>query len=263
MSELNGNQIQNTNTALYTEVGENTGCSSKVGMEKVYRGGGLGYGVTMESLHRDATSGYGSLRPSRVAYSNCTSPQRGGNKNLGLSHPSLAETRFNHESAASYGYSNGEDVSDFKGSYAPITRNAAGQQCGGKRKKKKSRRKKKKSKRGKKKSRRKSRRGGRRKSRRGGRRKSKRKLPYCLDCKTCHKGKCKKSKKCPCKKSKKRRRRRRVQRGGTSVFYSGISDAIDNNSARLLGGEYRGNSENCGDNYNHYNKSTSDRPPLY
>lgn len=250
MSELNGNQIQNTNTALYTEVGENTGCSSKVGMEKVYRGGGLGYGVTMESLHRDATSGYGSLRPSRVAYSNCTSPQRGGNKNLGLSHPSLAETRFNHESAASYGYSNGENASDFKGSYAPITRNAAGQQCGGKRKKKKSRRKKKKSKRGKKKSRRKSRRGGRRKSRVSKSRKSRR-------CKRC------KGPGCKCKKSRRRRNKRRVQRGGTSIFYSGISDAIDNNSARLLGGEYRGNNDNCGDNYNHYNKSTADRPPLY
>ena len=259
MSELNGNQIQNTNTALYTEVGENTGCSSKVGMEKVYRGGGLGYGVTMESLHRDATSGYGSLRPSRVAYSNCTSPQRGGNKNLGLSHPSLAETRFNHESAASYGYSNGENASDFKGSYAPITRNAAGQQCGGKRKKKKSRRKKKKS-------RRKSRRGGRRKSRRGGRRKSRRggrrksrvsKSRKSRRCKRCKRPGCK------CKKSRRRRNKRRVQRGGTSIFYSGISDAIDNNSARLLGGEYRGNSDNCGDNYNHYNKSTADRPPLY
>ena len=255
MSSLDGNLIQNTNTALYTEVGENTGCSSNVGMKKVYRGGGLGYGVTMESLHRDATSGYGSLRPSRVAYSNCSS-QKGGNKNLGLSHPSLAETRFNHEAAASYGYSNGENASDFKGSYAPISRNAAGQQCGGKRKKRKSRKKRRKSRRGKKKSRRKKTRGGRR-------RKSRRNSKYCKNCKRCHKGKCKKSKKCPCKKSKKRKRRRRVQRGGTSIFYSGISDAIDNNSARLLGGEYRGSGDNCGDNYNHYNKSTADRPPLY
>ena len=251
MSELNGNQIQNTNTALYTEVGENTGCSSKVGMEKVYRGGGLGYGVTMESLHRDATSGYGSLRPSRVAYSNCTSPQRGGNKNLGLSHPSLAETRFNHESAASYGYSNGENASDFKGSYAPITRNAAGQQCGGKRKKKKSRRKKKKS-------RRKSRRGGRRKSRRGGRRKSRvSKSRKSRRCKRCKRPGCK------CKKSRRRRNKRRLQNRWFIHFYSGISDSLDNNSARLLGGEYRGNSDNCGDNYNHYNKSNADKPSIY
>jgi hypothetical protein len=38
---------------------------------------------------------------------------------------------------------------------------------------------------------------------------------------------------------------------------------LDNNSARLLGGDYRGSNDNCGDNYNHYSKSKSDKQDIY
>lgn len=253
MSALDSSLLHNTNTALYTD---QTGCSSKVGMKQVYKGGG--YGATMQSLQNDANSGLGYLRPSRSSYSNCdASVQKGGNKNLGLSHPSLTETRFNHESAGSYGFTaeGAAQSQDFKGGYAPITRNAAGQQCGGRRRKIKSR----------KKSRKKPRRKSRRKSRRKPRRKSRKKSRKCKKCKVCHKGKCpKKNKNCKCKKSRKyRRRRRKLQKGGSSIFYSGISDSLDNNSARLLGGDYRGSNENCGDNYNHFNKSKSNTPTMY
>tara|TARA_X000000368_G_C23027684_1_gene711006 strand:+ start:116 stop:883 length:768 start_codon:yes stop_codon:yes gene_type:complete len=255
MSALDSSLLNNTNTALYTD---KTGCSNKIGMKQVYKGGG--YGATMQSLQNDANSGAGYLTPSRVPYSSCDSnAQKGGHKNLGLSHPSLAETRFNHEATASYGFSaeGAADSQNFRGGYAPITRNAAGQQCGGRRRKKrkKSRRKLRK------KSRRKSRRKLRRKSRRKLRKKSRRKSKRCLKCK----GRCRCKGKCKCKsrKRKYRRRRRKTQKGGSSIFFSGVSDSLDNNSARLLGGDFRGSNDNCGDNYNHFNKSKGNTPTMY
>jgi hypothetical protein len=261
MSALDSSLLHNTNTALYTD---KTGCSSKVGMKKVYKGGG-GYGATMQSLQNDAKSGNGYLRPSRVPYSNCdNNVQKGGHKNLGLSHPSLAETRFNHESMASYGFDKegAANAHLVKGGYAPITRNAAGQQCGGRRKRRrKSRRKSRRKLR--KKSRKKSPGKLRKKSRRKSRRKSKRCLK-CLKCKKC-KGRCRCKRKCKCKSRKRRyrRRRRKTQRGGSSIFYSGVTNSLDNNSARLLGGDFRGNNDNCGDNYNHFNKSKANKPSMY
>jgi len=293
MSALDSSLLNNTNTALYTDIGENTGCSGKIGMEKVHKGGG--YGVTMESLQRDAASGNGYLSPSRVQYSNCNS-QKGGNKNLGLGHQSLAESRFNHESMASYGYdkAGAANAHLVKGGYAPISRNDAGQQCGGRRRKsrrkphrkprrkssgirKKSRRKprrkssgiRKKSRRKssgiRKKSRRKSS-GIRKKSRRKPRKKSRRSLKSKYRCKCkdrCKcKGKCKCKGECVCRK-RYRRRRRKKQRGGSSIFYSGVSESLGGESARLLGGDFTGNNDNCGDNYNHFNKSKSDKPSMY
>jgi hypothetical protein len=237
MSALDSSLLNNTNTALYTD---KTGCSNKIGMKQVYKGGG--YGATMQSLQNDANSGAGYLTPSRVPYSNCDSnAQKGGHKNLGLSHPSLAETRFNHEATASYGFSaeGAADSQNFRGGYAPITRNAAGQQCGGRR----------------------------RKSRRKLRKKSRRKSKRCLKCKKCRKckGRCRCKGKCKCKsrKRKYRRRRRKTQKGGSSIFFSGVSNSLDNNSARLLGGDFRGSNDNCGDNYNHFNKSKGNTPAMY
>ena len=277
MSALDPSLLNNTNTALYTDVGENTGCSGKIGMEKVHKGGG--YGATMESLQRDAASGNGYLSPSRVQYSNCDA-QKGGNKNLGLGHQSLAESRFNHESMASYGYdkAGAANAHLVKGGYAPISRNDAGQQCGGRRRKSrrirrksrsKSRRKSRsKSRRIRKKSRRKSsgiRKKSRRKSR-GIRKKSRRSLKSKYRCKCkdrCKcKGKCKCKGECVCRK-RYRRRRRKKQRGGSSIFYSGVSESLGGESARLLGGDFTGNNDNCGDNYNHFNKSKSDKPSMY
>ena len=266
--------LLNTNTALFTDTSDKTGCSSKVGMTQVHkggrrrrkrrgkkqRGGSRGYGVTFESLQNDANSGNGRLLPSRVNYSNCGSTQKGGNKNLGLGHVSLAESQFNNESTPSYGYneSNGTETHEFRGGYPPFTKNPGSQQCGGKRRRKSRRKPRRKSKR---KSRRKSKRKSKRKSRR--RRKSKK----CNNCGVCHKGKCKKvGKKCKCKTKRKRRYRRRkskTQRGGSSVFYSGVDSSIDHSTARLLKSDYRANVDNCGDNYNHYNKSKSDKPGLY
>ena len=261
MSSLDSSLLNNTNTALYTD---KTGCSNKVGMKQLYKGGG--YGATMQSLQNDANSGNGYLSPSRVQYSNCNSNgQKGGNKNLGLGHQSLAESRFNHESTASYGYdkAGAANAHLVKGGYAPISRNDAGQQCGGRRKK----------------ARRKSRRKSRKKSRgirKKSRRKSRRKLKRCLKCRKCRKckGRCKCKGKCKCKsrkrkypskgrKRRKRRKRRKTQKGGSSIFYSGVSDSLDNNSARLLGGDYIGNNDNCGDNYNHYNKSKANTSGIY
>ena len=266
MSALDPSLLNNTNTALYTDVGENTGCSGKIGMEKVHKGGG--YGATMESLQRDAASGNGYLSPSRVQYSNCDA-QKGGHKNLGLGHQSIAESRFNHESMASYGYdkAGAANAHLVKGGYAPISRNDAGQQCGGRRRK--SRRIRKKSRRKtrgiRKKSRRKSRRI-RKKSRRKSRRKSRKSLKSKKRCKCKGKCKCKcKGKckgKCICRK-RYRRRKRKKQRGGSSIFYSGVSDSLSGESARLLGGDFIGNNDNCGDNYNHFNKSKSDTPSMY
>ena len=241
--------LYNTNTALYTE---RKGCNKEFGMDKIYKGGG--YGATMQSLHNDATSGMGYLRPSRTSYSNCDiAQQRGGNRKLGLSHPSLAETRFNHESMASYGFNakSMDDVKNFGGSYAPITKNPSGQQCGGKRKtKRKSKRRKSKRRKSKR------RKSKRRKSKR--RRTKKRRRVKC----NCKRG----NKYCTCGKkrqNKKRKSYRRKQRGGSSVFYSRIESNVDNDSARLLRGDFKGSKDNCGDNYNHFNKSTADKPSLY
>ena len=233
--------LHNTNTALYTD---KTGCSKDLGMKKVFKGGG--YGVTMQSLENDANTGHGYLTPNRVSYSNCDKNlQKGGNR-LGLGHPSLATTRFNHESAASYVFnaSNADDTKHFAGGYAPFSKNPAGQQCGGKRRRKSRRkpRRKSRSKSRRRKPRRKSRRKSRSKSRRRKpRRKSRsksRRRKY-LKCKKCKNSK---KKKCNCKYV----RRRKTQRGGSSIFYSGIKDTLDNNSARLLRGDYTGNTENWG-----------------
>ena len=254
---MTGQKLVNTNTALYTDT---TGCSENIGMKKVYKG--AGYGVTMESLHKDANEGRGYLEPTRVQYSNCDASlrQKGGNKNLGLSHPSLAETRFNNEAAPSYGYnvSSVDDSHTFRGSYPTFTKNPANQQCGGRRRK--SRRK------SKRRPKRKSRRKSKRRPKRRPKRKSRRKLKKCKNCGVCHRGKCKRvGKKCICKtkKRKYRRRKRRMQRGGSSIFYSGVDSAIDNNTARILKSDLKANMDNCGDNYNHFNKSKSDMPNIY
>ena len=245
--------LYNTNTALYTE---RKGCNKEFGMDKVFKGGG--YGVTMQSLHNDANSGLGYLRPSRNSYSNCDiAQQKGGNRNLGLSHPSLAETRFNHESMASYGFNakSIDDVKNFGGSYAPFTKNPSGQQCGGKRK---SKRKSKKRKSKKRKSKR------RKSKRRNSKRRvtKKRRMRKCI-CKRKQKY-CSCNKKYKKRKSKKRNRSyRKRQRGGSSVFYSGVNSNVDNDSARLLRGDFKGSKDNCGDNYNHFNKSTANKSPLY
>jgi hypothetical protein len=272
---VNSSLLHNTNTALYTD---KTGCSSKVGMKQLYKGGG--YGATMQSMKADAEAGFGHLKPSRVPYSNCN--QKGGNKlgsNLGLGHPSLAETRFNHESAASYGYTAGgaADAQNFKGSYHPVTKNESGQQCGGRRKTKR-------------KTVRKKRRKTVRKTVRKKRRNKRHNKSICK----CS-GKCKCGKKCKClskrgsKRSKRSKRgkrsrrskrgrrsrrsnrskrsnrgsRRRGQRGGSSIFYSSFNNELKNDAARLLGRDQVVNTNNCGDNYNHFSKSKSDVPTLY
>jgi hypothetical protein len=265
--------LLNTNTALFTDTSDKTGCSSKVGMNQVHkggrrrrrrrrsskkqRGGSRGYGVTFKSLQNDANSGQGYLLPTRVNYSNCGLPQTGGHKNLGLGHVSLAETRFNNESTPSYGYSKvgAEEAHQFRGGYPSFTKNPGSQQCGGRRRRKSKR-----------KSKRKARRKSKRKARRKSKRKSRRKSKKCKNCGTCHKGKCKKvGKKCKCvtRKRKYRRRKRKTQRGGSSVFYSGVDSSIDHSTARLLKSDYRSNVDNCGDNYNHFNKSKDDTPKLY
>ena len=255
--------LYNTNTALYTE---RKGCNKEFGMDKVFKGGG--YGVTMQSLHNDANSGLGYLRPSRNSYSNCDiAQQKGGNRNLGLSHPSLAETRFNHESMASYGFNakSIDDVKNFGGSYAPFTKNPSGQQCGGKRK---SKRKSKKRKSKKRKSKRRKSNKRKSKKRKSNRRNSKRRVTKKRRMRKCI---CKRKQKyCTCnkkykkRKSKKRNRSyKKRQRGGSSVFYTGVNSNVDNDSARLLRGDFKGSKDNCGDNYNHFNKSTADKSPLY
>jgi len=130
---------------------------------KKQSGGATGYGSTMQSLASSTVAG--NSRPFTSKYSHC-SGQKGGAANF--------------ENASSYGFTKEGSTlaNNLRGSYAPISPNMKINQCGGKRRRRKSRRKNKsrKSRRKNKsrKSRRKRQRGGRRKPRRKSRRKRQR-----------------------------------------------------------------------------------------
>ena len=98
--------------------------------KKQVGGKGRGYGVNFSSLNNDANSGMGYNRASGLAYNQCG--QSGGN-GYGFTEQGAAASQA------------------FRGSYTPITTYSKAKQCGGKRRRKKS------------KKRRKSKKGGKRK----------------------------------------------------------------------------------------------------
>ena len=123
--------------------------------KKQVGGKGRGYGVNFSSLNNDANSGMGYNRATGLAYNQCG--QSGGN-GYGFTEQGAAASQA------------------FRGSYTPITTYSKAKQCGGKRRRKKSKKRRKSKKGGKRKrsrKRRKSRksRRRRRKSKKGGRRK--------------------------------------------------------------------------------------------
>ena len=145
-------------------------------------------------------------------------------------------TRFNHSGSASYGFDEkGAAIAhEMRGSYAAMTENPSGQQCGGKKRRTRRRKSKKKAK----KRRTKRRATKRRTKRRATKRRTKRKL---------------KKRKNSKKKVNRKKSKKRVQRGGSSISYSIIDNSLKGEDARILGTHSMSVSDkNCGDNYNHF-----------
>ena len=92
------------------------------------RGGG--YGVTFESLNKDAHNGLGHSSGSSVAYSNC---DKDLNQTGGGNH---SYSTFNHAGTPSYGYDaqGAQLTTELRGSYPAYTQSSHSQ-CGGKKKK--------------------------------------------------------------------------------------------------------------------------------